>query len=146
MTLESPRRKITSPRKSDPSHSKSGPRAQPASRDLHAGPVYSGYGETPSRKQPKELKIELGELTDKNIMQLRKLNLATFPVVYQDHFYRDMLFHTEFSRLGVLVYVLLCYCFVSWQVDKLVRTIPCKLRLLPGCVGFCNLRARRASR
>jgi len=55
----------------------------------------------------KPLKLEFGNLTEKNVGQLRKLNTATFPVVYKDQFYQDLLQkHLAFSQLGYFAEVL----------------------------------------
>ena len=50
-----------------------------------------------------KLKTYFGRLTDKNIEQLRKLNLVTFPVRYNDKFYSDVL-RPENADITKLVY------------------------------------------
>eukprot|EP00026_Physarum_polycephalum_P019972 Phypoly_transcript_22265.p1 GENE.Phypoly_transcript_22265~~Phypoly_transcript_22265.p1 ORF type:complete len:167 (+),score=27.65 Phypoly_transcript_22265:98-598(+) len=40
---------------------------------------------------PQESTIDLGDLTDKNVGQLKILNAAIFPVKYNDKFYTDLL-------------------------------------------------------
>lgn len=48
------------------------------------------------------LAISYGEVTEKNLGQLRALNTAIFPVKYNDKFYSDLLSHVEHSKLGIL--------------------------------------------
>lgn len=38
----------------------------------------------------RDLKVEFGRINDDNIEQLRKVNLACFPVQYQEKYYRDV--------------------------------------------------------
>jgi len=38
----------------------------------------------------RELKVEFGRINDDNVEQLRKVNLACFPVNYQDSYYKDV--------------------------------------------------------
>jgi hypothetical protein len=47
------------------------------------------------------LAISYGEVTEKNLGQLRALNTAIFPVKYNDKFYSDLLNHVEHSKLGI---------------------------------------------
>jgi ribosomal protein S18 acetylase RimI-like enzyme len=55
----------------------------------------------------KPLKLDLGNLTEKNVGQLKKLNKATFPVVYDEGFYQDLLQkHLRFCQLGYFAEVL----------------------------------------
>jgi hypothetical protein len=44
--------------------------------------------------------ISFDSVRDKNVMQLRKLNTAIFPVTYQDKFYTDALTSGDFTKLG----------------------------------------------
>ncbi|KAL3922825.1 MAG: hypothetical protein SGPRY_004425 [Prymnesium sp.] len=46
--------------------------------------------------------ISFGSVTEKNVEQLRKLNLAVFPVRYNDKFYQDMatINATAYTHLG----------------------------------------------
>lgn len=44
--------------------------------------------------------ISFDSVRDKNVMQLRKLNTAIFPVTYQDKFYTDALNSGDFTKLG----------------------------------------------
>eukprot|EP00930_Biecheleria_cincta_P095472 TRINITY_DN87431_c0_g1_i1.p1 TRINITY_DN87431_c0_g1~~TRINITY_DN87431_c0_g1_i1.p1 ORF type:complete len:207 (+),score=41.40 TRINITY_DN87431_c0_g1_i1:56-622(+) len=73
---------------------------------------------TPSESRRKPLKLEFGNLTEKNMGQLKKLNLATFPVVYKDQFYIDLVKSLEFCRLGFFT-------------DVLVSSICCRLEDRP---------------
>lgn len=49
----------------------------------------------------KKCVISLGQLTDKNIKQLKVLNSVVFPVHYRDSFYDALLRKTELSQLGM---------------------------------------------
>lgn len=55
----------------------------------------------------REVSISLDDVRDKNIMQLKKLNIALFPVRYNDKYYADALASAEFTKLGSLIYILL---------------------------------------
>mmetsp|Transcript_25844 Transcript_25844/g.72047 ORF Transcript_25844/g.72047 Transcript_25844/m.72047 type:complete len:235 (-) Transcript_25844:68-772(-) len=68
------------------------------------------------RKKP--LKLEIDHLTEKNLGQLKKLNIATFPVHYKDQFYQDLLKALDYSRLG-------------YYADILVSSICCRLEDRP---------------
>lgn len=46
--------------------------------------------ENDDRYEAAQKAISFGELTPKNVEQLRKLNLAVFPVRYSDKFYNDL--------------------------------------------------------
>lgn len=48
----------------------------------------------------REVSISLDGVRDKNIMQLKKLNLALFPVRYNDKYYADALASADFTKLG----------------------------------------------
>ncbi|XP_071959672.1 probable N-acetyltransferase san [Antedon mediterranea] len=45
-------------------------------------------------------RIELGEVTQHNIKQLKKLNQVVFPVSYNDKFYKDVLDVGELAKLA----------------------------------------------
>ncbi len=47
-----------------------------------------------------DLQVSLDTVRDKNVMQLKKLNCAIFPVTYQDKFYTDALTSGDFTKLG----------------------------------------------
>mmetsp|Transcript_118016 Transcript_118016/g.328917 ORF Transcript_118016/g.328917 Transcript_118016/m.328917 type:complete len:243 (-) Transcript_118016:160-888(-) len=89
-----------------------GPAAQPAPA---AGPF-----STSGRRKP--LKLEIGNLTEKNVGQLKKLNASTFPVHYKSQFYQDLLKSLDYSRLG-------------FYADILVSSICCRLEERPAGVG-----------
>lgn len=44
--------------------------------------------------------LELGEITQHNIKQLKRLNQVVFPVSYNDKFYKDVLDLGELAKLG----------------------------------------------
>lgn len=48
----------------------------------------------------REMVISLDGVRDKNVMQLKKLNTALFPVRYNDKYYTDALSSGEFTKLG----------------------------------------------
>jgi ribosomal protein S18 acetylase RimI-like enzyme len=50
-----------------------------------------------SREHP----VVFGELTEKNVGQLRLLNTVVFPVNYNDTFYRDLLNDPTLTRLAL---------------------------------------------
>lgn len=52
-------------------------------------------------------KIELGDVTQHNIRQLKKLNQVVFPVSYNDKFYKDVLEAGELAKLGIIPSLLL---------------------------------------
>lgn len=67
----------------------------------------------------REVAISLDGLRDKNIMQLKKLNTALFPVRYNDKYYADALSSGEFSKLGMILFWVIHFLlnlllFVSW--------------------------------
>jgi hypothetical protein len=57
----------------------------------------------PSSFMPQESSIDLGDLTDKNVGQLKILNAAIFPVKYNDKFYTDLLLpgREDLTKLGM---------------------------------------------
>jgi len=48
----------------------------------------------------KRVTIELGDLTQHNLKQLRVLNRDVFPVSYNEKFYKDLLGAGELCKLG----------------------------------------------
>mmetsp|Transcript_16613 Transcript_16613/g.35776 ORF Transcript_16613/g.35776 Transcript_16613/m.35776 type:complete len:193 (-) Transcript_16613:80-658(-) len=58
-----------------------------------------------ARKKP-ALKLDIGHLTEKNVGQLKKLNVATFPITYHEGFYKLLWNHLEYSRLGFYAEIL----------------------------------------
>ncbi|CAF0860187.1 unnamed protein product [Adineta ricciae] len=64
----------------------------------------------------KQVKIELGELTQHNIKQLKVLNRDIFPVLYNEKFYKDLLESGELCKLA--------YCN-----DIVVGTLCCRFDL-----------------
>ena len=48
----------------------------------------------------REIQTSLDGLREKNLMQLKKLNTALFPVRYNDKYYADALAAGDFSKLG----------------------------------------------
>ena len=50
----------------------------------------------------KRVTIELGDLTQHNLKQLKVLNRDVFPVAYNEKFYKDLLGAGELCKLGML--------------------------------------------
>ena len=48
------------------------------------------------------LSISFGDVTEKNLGQLKVLNSVVFPVKYNDKFYNDLLQHADYCKLGNL--------------------------------------------
>eukprot|EP00897_Mesotaenium_endlicherianum_P003622 jgi/Mesen1/3288/ME000191S02429 len=49
----------------------------------------------------KELAVSFDSVRDKNVMQLRKINAALFPVSYQEKFYKDAVLAGEYAKLAL---------------------------------------------
>ncbi|CAI9094469.1 OLC1v1030215C1 [Oldenlandia corymbosa var. corymbosa] len=64
----------------------------------------------------REVPISLDGLRDKNIMQLKKLNTALFPVRYNDKYYADALVSGEFSKLAY--YSDICVGSIACRLEK----------------------------
>jgi len=47
-----------------------------------------------------KVRIDLGDITPHNIKLLKKVNQVVFPVVYHDHFYKDVLEAGELAKLA----------------------------------------------
>ena len=64
----------------------------------------------------REVSISLDGVRDKNVMQLKKLNTALFPVRYNDKYYADALASGDFTKLGLYTplflffYINMCVC------------------------------------
>mmetsp|Transcript_80358 Transcript_80358/g.260445 ORF Transcript_80358/g.260445 Transcript_80358/m.260445 type:complete len:188 (+) Transcript_80358:107-670(+) len=71
-----------------------------------------------STSKRKPLKVDIGCLTEKNVGQLKKLNLATFPVTYQEQFYNLLWKNLEYCRLG-------------YYADSVVSAICCRIEDRP---------------
>ena len=67
----------------------------------------------------REVSISLDGVRDKNVMQLKKLNTALFPVRYNDKYYADALASGDFTKLGLYTplflffYIYMCVCVFS---------------------------------
>jgi hypothetical protein len=59
----------------------------------------------------REVSISLDGVRDKNIMQLKKLNIALFPVRYNDKYYSDALASAEFTKLGTYLHFYYLFIF-----------------------------------
>ncbi|CAN6464273.1 unnamed protein product [Victoria cruziana] len=65
--------------------------------------------------------ISLDGVRDKNVMQLKKLNTALFPVRYNDKYYADALSSGEFSKLAY--YSDICVGAIACRLEKKDGTI-----------------------
>lgn len=74
--------------------------------------------------------MSFGEITEKNLGQLKILNAAILPVRYNDKFYQGLLHHLEYSKLGETPWVypryLTCQAF---HTDILVGAVCCRLEM-----------------
>lgn len=66
----------------------------------------------------REVPISLEGLRDKNLMQLKKLNTALFPVRYNDKYYADALLSGDFTKLGQfrLSFFTASYHYLLWAL------------------------------
>ncbi|KAL5126060.1 N-alpha-acetyltransferase 50 [Glycine soja] len=64
----------------------------------------------------REVSISLDGVRDKNLMQLKKLNLALFPVRYNDKYYTDALASGEFTKLAY--YSDICVGAIACRLEK----------------------------
>lgn len=55
---------------------------------------------TETKKSRKDLQVTFGDITEKNLGQVKMLNSVVFPVRYNDRFYNDLLLSTDFCKLG----------------------------------------------
>ncbi|XP_075642612.1 uncharacterized protein LOC142613971 [Castanea sativa] len=64
----------------------------------------------------REVPISLEGLRDKNLMQLKKLNTALFPVRYNDKYYADALASADFTKLAY--YGDICVGSIACRLEK----------------------------
>ncbi|KAL2316533.1 hypothetical protein Fmac_030409 [Flemingia macrophylla] len=64
----------------------------------------------------REVSISLDGVRDKNLMQLKKLNLALFPVRYNDKYYDDALASGEFTKLAYFSDI--CVGAIACRLEK----------------------------
>ncbi|XWS70837.1 hypothetical protein CRYUN_Cryun03dG0083300 [Craigia yunnanensis] len=64
----------------------------------------------------REVAISLDGVRDKNVMQLKKLNTALFPVRYNDKYYTDALASGEFTKLAY--YSDICVGSIACRLEK----------------------------
>ena len=82
------------------------------------------------------MKIELGELTQHNIKQLKVLNRDIFPVLYNEKFYKDLLESGELCKLGkrygllsTKEYICTIRFILAYCNDIVVGTLCCRFDL-----------------
>ncbi|CAM8889792.1 unnamed protein product [Rhodiola kirilowii] len=63
-----------------------------------------------------QVSISLDGLRDKNLMQLKKLNAALFPVRYNDKYYADALASGDFTKLAY--YSDICVGAIACRIEK----------------------------
>ncbi|KAL5064811.1 hypothetical protein RYX36_026548 [Vicia faba] len=64
----------------------------------------------------REVSISLDGVRDKNIMQLKKLNLAFFPIRYNDKYYSDALAFADSTKLAY--YSDICVGAIACRLEK----------------------------
>ena len=64
----------------------------------------------------REVSISLDGVRDKNLMQLKKLNIALFPVRYNEKYYADALASGEFTKLAY--YSDICVGAIACRLEK----------------------------
>ncbi|XP_059643358.1 uncharacterized protein LOC132285204 [Cornus florida] len=64
----------------------------------------------------REVSISLEGLSDKNLMQLKKLNVSIFPVRYNEKLYADALASGEFTKLAY--YSDICVGAIACRLEK----------------------------
>ncbi|KAK4365761.1 hypothetical protein RND71_013641 [Anisodus tanguticus] len=85
----------------------------------------------------REVVISLDGVTDKNIMQLKKINTAIFPVRYNDKYYTDAIASGDFTRLGghgFKPWKQLPVKMQAYYSDICVGSIACRLEKKEGAV------------
>ncbi|KAE9614656.1 putative methionine N(alpha)-acetyltransferase NatB [Lupinus albus] len=83
----------------------------------------------------------LDGVRDKNIMHLKKLNVALFPVHYNDKYYADALASGDFSKLGSITvshFNLFSYFFIFILVGFLILACYFCCCFIPHFQTFCN--------
>ncbi|PKI58227.1 hypothetical protein CRG98_021398 [Punica granatum] len=64
----------------------------------------------------REASISLDGVRDKNVMQLKKLNTALFPVRYNDKYYADAISSGDFTKLAY--YNDICVGSIACRLEK----------------------------
>ena len=68
----------------------------------------------------REVPISLDEVRDKNLMQLKKLNTALFPVRYNEKYYADVLASGDFTKLGLMLLLSTSFSLLSFSLVSLL--------------------------
>ncbi|KAI4308596.1 hypothetical protein L6164_031652 [Bauhinia variegata] len=71
----------------------------------------------------REVSISLDGVRDKNMMQLKKLNAALFPVRYNDKYYADAIASGEFTKLGYVANMWLNILSFGHMLQNLLTTV-----------------------
>lgn len=69
----------------------------------------------------REVAISLDGVRDKNVMQLKKLNTALFPVRYNDKYYADALASGEFTKLGLLLFFPNMFLLIFLKINLMLN-------------------------
>lgn len=83
-------------------------------------------------KASKDVRIDLGDVTQHNVKMLKKVNTFVFPIVYQDNFYKDVLEAGELAKLAFyndIVVGAVC-CKVVFMDSAFLRRRRCQLELV----------------
>jgi len=86
----------------------------------------------------REVSISLDGVRDKNLMQLKKLNLALFPVRYNDKYYADALASGEFTKLGSFLCFFLTSIYLILHLSLLFVFALCFTVLCLAAIRFRN--------
>ena len=58
------------------------------------------------KRKVKDVSVDLGDITDKNVGQLKLLNRTIFPVKYHEDFYQSVLknpnYHTKLGKISLI--------------------------------------------
>lgn len=84
----------------------------------------------------KKCEISLGQLTDKNIKQLKVLNSVVFPVHYGDSFYDHLLRKPELSQLGDKTSSMRFSLRSAFYNDLLVGAVSCRFEPVSGSNSY----------
>jgi hypothetical protein len=89
-------------------------------------------------------RTSLDGVRDKNVMQLKKLNTALFPVRYNDKYYQDVIASKDFSKLGAPVHPSLSSVSAPFMLCSIIQSVigsleSLDLRFESQNMGICGL-------
>lgn len=88
----------------------------------------------------REVQISLDGVRDKNLMQLKKLNTALFPVRYNDKYYADALASGEFTKLGSIMLLGLAHFCIIFLLHCVFCVMPMVFSIIfveNSMISFC---------